>query len=174
MGIFTGLFTGGTSGAVEGGLKGIGDIADGIISKFKADPTKVAELKEDIQQAMMADRMEMEKIAEAKYEAQLKDIEDARNMQIKLNQSAMASWLSKNINPLLALFVSLIWGAMTVYLVLRMLNFIAANPNVNMTAVLGVYSAISGTMGILMNFYFGSSHSSQSKDETIATIAKQP
>ena len=61
---------------------------------------------------------------------------------------------------------------MTTYIVLRLFQMIEANPNVNMTAVLTVYAGICGTMGILMNFHFGSSKSSQDKDNTIATIAK--
>lgn len=68
----------------------------------------------------------------------------------------------------------MIWGSLTVYLVLRMLNLIASDPNVNMTALLGVYSALSATEGIILNFFFGSSSSSQKKDDTIAQIAKQP
>lgn len=158
----------------EGLLKGVGDAVSEVAGKFKADPTMTAELNEKLQELIINDRQATQKLVEAQYEAQLADIQNARDMQVKVNQAPTASWLTKNINPMLALFVAMIWGAMTVYLVLRMLNFIAANPNVNMTAVLGVYSAISGTMGILMNFYFGSSDSSKSKDETIASIAKAP
>jgi len=166
MGILDGIF--------KGGIAGIGDAVKNVVESFKLDPAVGAQLNEKLQETVMSHQEEMQKLCEAQYEAALKDVQDARNTEIKLNEATSASWLSKNMVAILAFFVSAVWGSLTVYLLLNMLNLIAINPNVNMTAVLGVYSALSGSEGIILNFFFGSSSSSQKKDDTIATIAKQP
>lgn len=166
MGLFTGIFAGGAKGLLDG--------ASDIIGKFVEDPTKKAELTQQLAQLNATHIESMEKLANDALAAQMKDVQDARNREIQLNESANAGWLSKNVISLLAIFVSTIWGGLTVYLLLRMLAFIASNPNVKMDVVLSVYAALSTTMGILMNYYFGTSHSAVEKDKTIASIAKQP
>jgi hypothetical protein len=162
------------SGLLSGGIAGIGDAVKNVVSSFKLDPTVEANLNEQLQATVMAHAEVMGKQADDMMAAQLADVASARDMEIKLNEASGSSWMSKNIVPILAVFVSIIWGSVTVYLILRMVNLIASDPNVNMTALLGVYSALSGMEGIILNFFFGSSSSSQKKDETIATIAKQP
>jgi hypothetical protein len=49
---------------------------------------------------------------------------------------------------------------------------ISADPNVNMTALMGFYAGLTAIETIIVSFYFGSSKSSQSKDDTIAKIAQ--
>jgi hypothetical protein len=75
---------------------------------------------------------------------------------------------------IIALFVGLIWGAMTCYIIARAFKLVDTGINSpDMTAISGMYAAITGTFSIVLNFFFGSSASSRAKDETIATIAKQ-
>lgn len=162
MGLLSGIFSGGAKGLLDG--------ASDIIGRFVEDPTKKAEFAQQLAQLQTQHLEKMQELAEQQYEAQLKDTDSARQMQIAALKQE--NWFSKNYIHLLATFVSLVWGALTIYLLLNMLNIMQHDPNVNMTAVLGVYSGISGIEGIIMNFYFGSSKSSQSKDETIASIAK--
>lgn len=164
MGIFTGLLSGGLTGVMSGASK--------IISDIVPDPNQKAQLNEKFQELLTTHTEAMEKLANDALSAQLADVQSAREMEIKLNEATSSSWLAKNINSLLTLVVTVIWGGITVYLVLRLLALIAVDPNVNMTALLTIYASISATMGILMNFHFGSSKSSQDKDATIATIAK--
>ena len=155
-------------------------LADGVAQFVNTpeDKQKATEFTANMQQTITteldAHKEKMASMYEASYQSQLADVQSAREMEVKLNEATSAGWLSKNIVPMLAIFVSMIWGGITVYLILRMLNLIAIDPTVNMTALLGVYSALSGMEGIILNFFFGSSSSSQKKDDTIATIAKQP
>lgn len=159
-------------GGAQGLISGIGDAVKNVTEAFKIDPAVAAQLNEKVQELVMTHQEKMQELAEAQYETQLKDTDSARQMQIAaLKQN---DWLSRNYIHLLSTFISFVWGGLTVYLLLNMLNILKTDPSVNMTAVLGVYSGLSGIEGIIINFYFGSSKSSQAKDDTIATIAKQP
>lgn len=156
------------SGAGNGLLTGVSK----VISNFVADPAQKLQINEQLQELIAKHQESMAAIAEQQYEAQLKDTDSARQMEIAaLKQD---NWFAKNYIHILASFVSIVWGGLTMFLLLNMLNLLKSDPTVNMTAVLGVYSGLSGIEGIIMNFYFGSSKSSQSKDETISYIAKQP
>ena len=161
-------------GFIKGGVAALGDTADKIIKDFKLDPTVSAQLSEKIQEAQMQHQEAMAKQAEEILQSQLADVASARDMEIKLNEAQGASWLAKNINSLLALSVSLLWGAVTVYLLLRIMNLIEASSKVDMTSLMAFYTAITATETIIISFYFGSSSSSQKKDETISKIAQQP
>lgn len=84
----------------------------------------------------------------------LADTASAREMNNRVQESAHASMLAKNIMPLLALIVVLGGGA---------LLWITKEPDVR-TAVVGLITLVLG-------FFFGSSRSSQSKDATISALS---
>lgn len=75
------------------------------------------------------------------------------------------SWLGKNIVYLLAVFVTSVWGAITLYLVARALKLVG--DGVDLTAVLSVYSTVTAVFSTVLNFYFGSSTGSREKQDKI-------
>ena len=83
------------------------------------------------------------------------DTASARDMNNRVNESANAAWLSKNIAGILALTVVLGGGAM-----------LAWSPNAD------VRTAVVGLMTVVLGFYFGSSVGNKRKDEAIARIAE--
>lgn len=83
------------------------------------------------------------------------DIADARAMNTRINETANASWLSKNIAALLALVTVAGGGSM-----------LAFSPNAD------VRTAAVGLVTIVLGFYFGSNVRSKNKDEVIADMAR--
>lgn len=166
-------------GGAQGILEGLGGTIAKVTGCFKADPTEVVkaneameELKLNITVKMAEMAQQSEELAEKKYEAMLKDTANARDMNAKVQESDKASWLAKNISFIIDIFIMLIWGTLTVYIVCRMLNLISKDNSVNFEAVLGVYAAISTLATTVVNFHRGSSKGSEDKSKIIGDIAK--
>ena len=163
--------------------KTAGGILDGLTNSVNsifnttADKDKMAQFTSQAQQAIQAEldkhNEALQVVAEQQYNDQLKDVQNARAMEISMQNATAGSWMSKNIVPMIAVFVNIVWGAVSGYLLLRIMAIISANPNVNMTALMGFYAGLTAIETIIVSFYFGSSKSSQTKDETISSIAKQ-
>lgn len=81
------------------------------------------------------------------------DTQSARDMNTRINESASASTLSKNIPAILALIV-----------------IVAGFTLLAMTKEADVRTAVVGLMTLVLGFYFGSSSTSKLKDDTIKTL----
>ena len=84
----------------------------------------------------------------------LADVQSARDMNTRVNESANATWLAKNVPAILALLV------ITVGFVL-----------LGTTKDADVRTAVVGLMTLVLGFYFGSSSSNKSKDEIIKSLS---
>lgn len=152
-GFISKLFAGGIGEAVEK----VGNIADKFIQtkeekdafslellKAKADiELKTAEISKDID------------------EMYLKDAQSARDSFVRIQESENASWLAKNIIPLLTLVVTVGFFSMLGY----MLKWTVPQSN---ERVMDILLGSLGTAWITMvGFYFGSSKSSEAKTTQI-------
>jgi hypothetical protein len=84
----------------------------------------------------------------------LADIQGAREMNTRVNESANASFLAKNITSILALFVVIGGGILLAF---------TSQPDVRTAAV--------GLITLVLGFYFGTTSGSQRKDATIANLS---
>lgn len=84
----------------------------------------------------------------------LADVQSARDMNTRINESANATWLSKNVPAILALVV-IIFGFTLLAL----------------TKDADVRTAVVGLMTLVLGFYFGSTSASRTKDETIRSLS---
>ncbi len=84
------------------------------------------------------------------------DTASARDMNTRINESANAGWLPKNIAAVLALIVT-VGGGVILWT----------------TQEADVRTATVGLMTLVLGFYFGSSRGSQLKDETIAALGSR-
>lgn len=82
------------------------------------------------------------------------DTASARDMNTRINESANASWLSKNIASILALGT-----------VCAGFTLLAVSPEE------GVRTAAVGLVTMVLGFYFGSTSSSKSKDDAISKLS---
>ena len=116
---------------------------------------KLLQLQTDNEQMLLDAAIANRKIDLDYYEADAKDRDSARDMNTRVNESQYASWLTKNIVPMLAIIVVVGGGSM-----------IAFAPEADMR--LGV----TGIVTLVLGFYFGSSSSSKTKDATIENMSQ--
>lgn len=81
------------------------------------------------------------------------DTKSARDMNTRINESADATWLSKNVPAILALVV-IVGGGIVL----------------TTTSQADVRTAVVGLMTLVLGFYFGTSSSSRNKDVTIERL----
>lgn len=84
----------------------------------------------------------------------LADVQSARDMNTRINESANASWLSKNVPAILALVVIVV-------------GFVLLGT----TKDADVRTAVVGLMTLVLGFYFGSTSSSRAKDDIIKSLS---
>lgn len=129
------------SSAAEGAVTGFGNAIALVISKFKADPTTVATLAEDIQKAALTYQTTLAQVGAAQIEAVNKTMQA---------EAASSSWLQQDWRPI----IGLVYGAMLInnYLLLPYLHsfvhmeLLTVPDSVNWTiaALLGVTTAVTG------------------------------
>lgn len=157
--ILTNIFSGGASDLI----KNIGEAVDRNVTNKE----EAALIKLEVEKAAYTHTEKMAEITAQTFEAELKDIQDARGTNVKIQESDKASWLSKNVAYMLDLFIFLIWGSMTVYLICVMLNFIKLNTGADTSGVLGVYSGITAIAMTVLTFHRGTSRGSEDKQKQI-------
>lgn len=89
-------------------------------------------------------------------EMYLEDRQDAREMNTRINESANASWLSKNIVAVIALIVVVGGGSMLAF---------SPEPDVRTAAV----SLITFVLG----YYFGTTKNSKNKDDALMRVMER-
>lgn len=145
---------------VLGMVKNIIEKATNLSPEEKTEGLALANKAEEL-------HLEEERIANA-------NTANARAMAISIG-GEKPSWLAKNVGYLLDIFVALIWGFLTVYLIVRFLQILnGQHANVSDTAIMAMWGAVSAQFGTVMNFHRGASSSSRQKDNIIQSIAMQP
>ena len=84
----------------------------------------------------------------------LADVQSARDMNTRINESSNATWLSKNVPAILALLVIGV-------------GFLLLGT----TKDADVRTAVVGLMTLVLGFYFGSTASSRAKDDSIRALS---
>lgn len=157
----------------EAGAK-ITENITGVIGKLfarkeglKIQEVNLKEVEAEIQQSVNNHLIDVLKVQQEEYEAMLKDTADARKSNVDIQNSEKASWLSKNVAYIIDLFVFLIWGCMTIYIICKFLNIIKATSGVDFSGILGIYSGITAIAMTVLNFHRGSSKGSEEKQKQI-------
>lgn len=162
-------------GGAEGIVKGLTDGAANIISKVKADPTKVAEYEKELEELKTNANLEAlrianeaEKIQSEREEAYLKDIQSARDANARIQESDKASWLSKNVAYIIDLFLATLWGTVTIILFLKIFKITATD--VDMVSLLGLHGTVTTVFMIVVNFHRGTSRGSEIKSQELKEL----
>ncbi|CAB4139689.1 hypothetical protein UFOVP352_21 [uncultured Caudovirales phage] len=144
--------------------QGLSLVANAVIAKGKEwveDQTGVnldqplsAEDTLKLRQFEITHQEELLKLRIEDKKLDLADIDGARQMNSRINESAYSSWLAKNVPAILSLLVVSVGF---------FLMAITEQPDVR--------TAVVGLMTLVLGFYFGSSSSSKTKDETIRTLS---
>lgn len=110
------------------------------------DVTKLRQYEMDHEEELLKLRLEDKRL-------DLNDVQGAREMNTRINESANATWLAKNVPAILALVVVTVGFALLA-----------------ITQQADVRTAVVGLMTLVLGFYFGSSSSNRQKDDTIRAL----
>lgn len=147
------------SGTTGGFLQGASD----IIGKLVKDPNQMAQINEQLKSLADKHQETMAQLAEEQYEAQLKDTDSARQMEIAALKQE--SWFAKNQIHLLAISVTAGFFGLLAYMV----KFDVPASNKDM---LNIMLGSLGTAWVsIVSFYFGSSKGSDDKNKIIDKLA---
>lgn len=152
------------------------DLVDSITSavdEFTMSKEEKAAFTEKIQAMANAHTEKMAELAieEARVEieaeaSRLADVANSRDMNKSIQESDKASWLSKNVAYCVDIFVILIWGCMTCYLLGTALKLLKTS-NVDLTGIYGLYASVTAVAMTIINFHRGSSAGSERKQRQL-------
>lgn len=159
MGIFSGIIAKFTGQKAADIITSVGDVVD----KFVQTPEEKAKAMQDITNAVNNHMENMAELQTAELEMELKDNDSARNREIAIATSEKSPKLNKIVTPVLA--ISLIALTFVMFYSV-MFKHLGAEKDI-VIYVLGVLSAITTQV---VSYYFGSSSSSQRKQDQIETM----
>lgn len=145
------------------------DSADGLFTSKEEKMKLQNEMQAEVNRAIEAERADVLET----LKAELADIQNARKSNIDVVTNENVPFIIKIRATLIAFFITLVWGAMTVYVLGTLLNIIKRDANVNFEAVLGLYALISSKLDTVINFDFGSSVGSHNKQKQLDKMANK-
>ncbi len=156
MGLLTNIFSSGAKGLLDG--------ASDIIGHFVEDPTKKAELTQQLAALHEQQLEKLQTLAEQQYGAQLQDAQNARAREVQVATSAQAPLINKIASPVIAAAVTTGFFGLLFY----MLKFNVPPANKD---VLNIMLGALGTAWItIVSYYFGSSSGSAEKNQQIKNL----
>lgn len=158
MGLLSNIFSGGAKDL-------IGTIGN-VVDSLSTSKEEKMELNIKLTEAVNKHAETMEAEATKRYEAELKDMADARNREIQIINSDKAPLINKIIQPLLAL---LVLGSCFLFWYLMIFKDIPTEKETMMAGITGSLTTLS--MGII-GYYFGSSTGSAAKQKQIENMTK--
>lgn len=101
-------------------------------------------------------------------EAYLKDTQNARDTNARIQESDKASWLSKNVGYIIDLFLATLWGTVTIIMFLKIFKITATD--VDMVSLLGLHGTVTAVFMTVVNFHRGTSRGSEDKSKELKAI----
>ena len=101
-------------------------------------------------------------------EMYLKDTQDARNANARIQESDKASWLSKNVGYIIDLFLATLWGTVTVIMFLKI--FKVTTMDIDMISLMGLHGTVTAVFMTVVNFHRGTSKGSEDKSKELKAI----
>jgi len=155
---FTNLFSSGASNLVDA----VGDAIDKNVSNGE----EMKELENELAKASMKFEIDMATLGVKAEELYLADTSSARAHQTAVQTSENASWLAKNVHPMLAVgILGLTFGMY--FWILRDNSTIMANDNGMKEIVIYILGALTTVSTQVAAYYFGSSQGSKDKQKAM-------
>jgi hypothetical protein len=147
MGIISQVLAGGANDLI----KTIGDEA----AKFIKTPEEKDAFAVNMA-TIVTSRMQMLETASTdEIKAFVEDSKNSRDTNVQLQTSEKVPTFTKVVPYAIASFLAVIWGFLTVYIIMTYLSILKHDATVNMEGVLGMYATVTATFGIVLNFFFG-------------------
>lgn len=160
MGFLQKIITGGTSDLIEK----VGNTVD----KFITTKEEKEKLKLEFQKLVQDHEEKLLELSQQELESYLKDSQSARDANVKIQESDKASWLSKNVAYLIDIFITLLFGAITVILFLRLFKIAASD--VDIVSLMALHGTVTAVFMTIVNFHRGTSRGSENKQKQLDKI----
>tara|TARA_Y100000593_G_scaffold71044_1_gene130416 strand:- start:206 stop:658 length:453 start_codon:yes stop_codon:yes gene_type:complete len=141
-------------------LTGLLPIGEKLVERLIPDPAARAKAMQELKS--MEQKGEL-----AKLEAQFADKDSARQMQMAAMNSENASWLQRNIVPILACGTTIM--IFSLFLILMLIDIPDQSHDLSMILLGGLLSSQS----VILSFYFGSSMGSKDKSDDLVSVLKK-
>lgn len=158
MGLFTSL--------LGGGIKDISTGASNILDKLVTTEAEKQTIKLEFEKEINRVKESLEEKANEVEKAYLADIQSAREMNARIQESTSASWLSKNITPILTLVLTAGFFGMVFFLTQYQI------PEENKEVIYTLAGSLGTAWIATVTYYFGSSKGSADKDLSIRNLMK--
>jgi len=157
-------------GAGAGGL--IDSIGNAIYKTVTSDEERKA-LENELAKAQMQYDAQKATLGLQETQAYLGDIGNARDNQSRVQESQNASWLAKNIQPVLASFIIGLTFWMYWHIIFSGEDVLSKNPAMKdiMIYILGALTMVAIQV---VSYFFGSSKGSADKSKSLAEIMNKP
>jgi len=162
MSWITDIFSSGASNLV--------DSVSGLLGKVVTTKGEKIQLDNEMKKAELQFQEDMARLSKEEQEMYLKDTQGAREMNEKIQESVTASWAAKNMAYVYDVFILMVWGSLTTYIVLRWIGIIQTTldgKQIDMSGVLGIYSGVTALATMIIQFHRGSSQGSRDKTQLI-------
>ena len=147
-------------------LQKVGNVAKPILNLLSKVPVPGAELLGEVADAI---RTTKEITAEQKEELlhaismDMQDLANARKHNADVQTSQFSTTMAKNVPYVIDMFVLLVWGIFTFYIVGVVVKIISAS-GIDTAPLMAMYSGVCLMAGQVLNFHRGSTQGSRMKD----------
>lgn len=148
----------------------IDSIGDAINKNVTTDQERL-ELSNELAKAQQQHELDMATLGVRETEAYLGDTADARANQSRVQETANASWLAKNIQPMLAVAII----ALTFFLYWNIIfsgdSVLAKRPEMK-DIIIYILGALTTVSTQVASYFFGSSQGSADKSKHLMTLMR--
>lgn len=156
---------------INSGASSLVDAVGNAIDKTCTSKEEKMSLENEIAKAKLQHDIELATLSEKEKEALYGDIKSARENQTQVQESAYASWLAKNIQPILAFGIIGLTFWLYWYIIFGGHNTLKEQPEMKdiIVYILGALTTVSTQVAA---YFFGSSLGSTEKNKAIIDMAK--
>ncbi len=167
MGFLTDLVSGGATSLVTA-------VGDAIDKNVTSDKEKL-ELENELAKANIQYEVQIATLGLQEKQAYLADTASARDNQSRVQESEHASWLSKNVQPMLAVAIIALTFFMYWYIAFsdESTNKLTAPNSPMKDIVIYILGALTTVATQVVSYFFGSSVGSADKSKAINAIMKK-
>jgi len=143
------------------------DVDKGSLTEQEKATLRKFELEHE--EELLKLRIEENKIDAELQKLYLADVASARDREVKIIESPYASWLNKNMGPILGL-LAIVLAFLLFYQVLFDTEFMQRLEAKNKDVLLYILGVLSAIVTQIFSYYFGSSTGSKSKSDDIGKL----
>ena len=155
------------SGGATSLVSAVGDAIDKV---FTSDEER-KELDNELAKAGMQHEVQMKALGIQEEQVELADLDSARANQSRVQESEHASWMAKNVHPLLAFGIMGLTFIMYSIVIYGSTQAGFLRPETK-DIVIYILGALTTVATQVVSYFFGSSHGSAEKTKALQEIAK--